>query len=46
LLCRASRIAALSCLASMGVNRAAKKIPLAFCVPSLGLPAVFFIINV
>jgi hypothetical protein len=46
LLCLACRIAPLSCFASMGVNRAAKKIPLAFCVPILGLPACFLIIIV
>jgi hypothetical protein len=33
-------------LASIGLNRAAKKIPLAFCMPIFGLPAVFFIIIV
>ncbi len=46
LLCPACRIAPLSCFASTGVNRAAKKTPLAFCMPILGLPACFFIISV
>ena len=42
----ACRIAPLSPLASMGENRAAKNMPLAFCMPILGLPACFFIIIV
>jgi hypothetical protein len=46
LLSLACRIAPLSCFASMGLNRAAKKIPLAFWMPIFGLPAVFFIIIV
>ena len=46
LLCPACRIASLSCLASMGVNRVVKNTPLAFFVPIFGLPAVFFIIIV
>jgi hypothetical protein len=32
--------------ASLGVNRTAINTPFAFCVPSLGLPRLFFIINV
>ena len=39
-------IAPSSCLASMGVNRAVKNTPFAFCMPTFGLPALFFIINV
>jgi IS1 family transposase len=42
----AARIASLICFASGGVNRAANCSPLAFCVPSFGLPTLFFIINV
>ncbi len=44
--CRAWRIAALSCLASAGVNRAENTSPLAFAVPILGLPIFFFILFV
>jgi hypothetical protein len=40
------RIAALISIASGGVNRAANNSPLAFCMPSLGLPMRFFILNV
>lgn len=40
------RIAALICFASPRVNRAAKSLPLAFCVPIFGLPTLFFIIFV
>jgi hypothetical protein len=40
------RIASLICFASGGVNRAARMIPLAFCVPTFGLPTLLFIINV
>ncbi len=46
LLCPFCCIAALSCLASGGVNRAAKSSPLAFCLPIFGRPAFFFIIIV
>ena len=42
----ACRIACLICAASGGVTLAAKRTPFAFCVPSFGLPAFFFIINV
>jgi hypothetical protein len=42
----AARIAPLICFASRGVNRAANCSPLAFCVPSFGLPTLLFIINV
>lgn len=41
-----ARIAPLISFASPGVNRAAKSLPLAFCVPTFGLPTLFFIINV
>jgi hypothetical protein len=40
------RIAALISFASGGVTRTANNSPLAFCMPSLGLPARFFIIFV
>jgi hypothetical protein len=42
----AERAASLIRLASLGVKRKAINTPLAFCVPSFGLPALFFIINV
>src|SRR5579863_3687007 len=37
-------IAACIVLASGGVNRAAKSIPFAFCVPIFGRPTLFFMI--
>ena len=46
LLCCVDRIASLIRFISIGVKRAEMNFPLAFCVPSLGLPACFFIINV
>jgi hypothetical protein len=39
-------IAACIVLASGGVNRAVRKTTLAFCVPTFGLPTLFFIIIV
>jgi hypothetical protein len=42
----AARAASFIRLASPGVNRKAINTPFAFCVPILGLPACFFIINV
>jgi IS1 family transposase len=42
----ACRIASLISFASGGVTLVVKRTPLAFCVPILGLPALFFIINV
>jgi IS1 family transposase len=44
--CPSERIASLSCLASTGVKRAAYNSPLAFCFPTFGRPAFFFIIIV
>jgi hypothetical protein len=46
LLLRDLAIAACICLASGGVNLAANKAPLAFCVPIFGLPTPFFLIIV
>lgn len=46
LLSPANRIASLIRFISPGVNRAEMNSPLAFCVPSFGLPACLFIINV
>jgi IS1 family transposase len=40
------RIAALICFASGGVTRTENTSPLAFCVPTFGLPILFFIIIV
>jgi IS1 family transposase/uncharacterized protein YerC len=40
------RIAALMAFASGGVTRTVNTSPLAFCMPTLGLPTRFFIINV
>ena len=45
-LCGDLAIAACNALASPGENRTAKTMPLAFCMPTFGLPTRFFIINV